>query len=86
MTVHQHPGLTRFIPTPLKRVTPVPSDIDIAQAATLKPVTVIAEEMGVLPEELELFGPYKAKIKLEILERLKNIPNGKYIDVTAIFG
>lgn len=84
MTVHQHPGLTRFIPTPLKRVTPVPSDIDIAQAATLKPVTVIAEEMGVLPEELELFGPYKAKIKLEILERLKNIPNGKYIDVTAI--
>jgi methylenetetrahydrofolate dehydrogenase (NADP+)/methenyltetrahydrofolate cyclohydrolase/formyltetrahydrofolate synthetase len=74
----------RFIPTPLKRVTPVPSDIDIAQAATLKPVTVIAEEMGVLPEELELFGPYKAKIKLEILERLKTNPNGKYIDVTAI--
>ena len=84
MTVQQHPGLTRFIPTPLKRVTPVPSDIDIAQAATLKPVTVIAEEMGVLPEELELFGPYKAKIKLEILERLKTNPNGKYIDVTAI--
>jgi methylenetetrahydrofolate dehydrogenase (NADP+) / methenyltetrahydrofolate cyclohydrolase / formyltetrahydrofolate synthetase len=84
MTVHQHPGLTRFIPTPLKRVTPVPSDIDIAQAATLKPVTVIADEMGVMQEELELYGPYKAKIKLEILERLKDIPNGKYIDVTAI--
>jgi methylenetetrahydrofolate dehydrogenase (NADP+)/methenyltetrahydrofolate cyclohydrolase/formyltetrahydrofolate synthetase len=84
MTVQQHPGLMRFIPTPLKRVTPVPSDIDIAQAATLKPVTVIAEEMGVLPEELELFGPFKAKIKLEILERLKTNPNGKYIDVTAI--
>ncbi len=84
MTVHQHPGLTRFIPTPLKRVSPVPSDIEIAQAATLKPVTLIAEEMGVLQEELELFGPFKAKIKLEILERLKDIPNGKYIDVTAI--
>ena len=35
-------------------------------------------------DELELYGPYKAKVKLEILERLKNRPNGKYIDVTAI--
>ena len=76
MTAHQHPGMTRFTPTPLKRVTPVPSDIDIAQAATLKPVTLIAEEMGILPEELELFGPHKAKVKLEILERFKDIPNG----------
>ena len=48
MTVQQHPGLKRFIPTPLKRVLPVPSDIEIAQAATLKPITTIAEEMGVL--------------------------------------
>ena len=36
------------------------------------------------PEELEFYGPFKAKIKLEILERLKDAPNGKYIDVTAI--
>jgi methylenetetrahydrofolate dehydrogenase (NADP+)/methenyltetrahydrofolate cyclohydrolase/formyltetrahydrofolate synthetase len=84
MTAQRHPGLKRFIPTPLKRVLPVPSDIEIAQAATLKPITTIAEEMGVLPEELELFGPYKAKVKLETLERLKDAPNGKYIDVTAI--
>ncbi len=84
MTAHQHPALNRFVPTPLKRVTPVPSDIDIAQAAVLKPVSSIAEEMGILPDELEHFGPYKAKIKLEILERLKEIPNGKYVDVTAI--
>jgi methylenetetrahydrofolate dehydrogenase (NADP+)/methenyltetrahydrofolate cyclohydrolase/formyltetrahydrofolate synthetase len=84
MTVQQHPGLRRFIPTPLNRVLPVPSDIEIAQAATLKPITTIAEELGVLPEELELYGPYKAKIKLEILERLKDRPNGKYVDVTAI--
>jgi formyltetrahydrofolate synthetase len=84
MTVQRHPGLRRFIPTPLKRVHPVPSDIEIAQAATLKPITTVAEEMGVLAEELELFGPYKAKVKLEILERLKDNPNGKYIDVTAI--
>lgn len=84
MTAHQSPALKRFIPTPLKRVSPVPSDIDIAQAAVLIPITTIAEEMGILPDELELYGPYKAKVKLEILERLKDIPNGKYIDVTAI--
>jgi methylenetetrahydrofolate dehydrogenase (NADP+)/methenyltetrahydrofolate cyclohydrolase/formyltetrahydrofolate synthetase len=84
MTAHQPPVLKRFIPTPLKRVTPVPSDIEIAQAAVLKPITTIAEEMGILPDELELFGPYKAKVKLEILERLGNTPNGKYVDVTAI--
>ena len=40
--------------------------------------------MGLLPEEVELYGPYKAKIKLDVLDRLKDRPNGKYIDVTAI--
>jgi len=74
----------QFSPTPLKLRTPVPSDIDIAQEATLKPILQIAEEAGLLPDELELFGPFKAKVKLEVLERLKNIPDGKYIDVTAI--
>ncbi len=73
-----------FSPTPLKLLNPVPSDIEIAQAGTLKPITQIAEELGIQHEELELFGPYKAKIKLEILERLKDRPDGKYIDVTAI--
>ena len=74
----------KFTPTPLKRTLPVPSDIDIAQAATLKPINQLGEELGLLPDELELYGPYKAKIKLEILERLKDTPDGKYIDVTAI--
>lgn len=78
------PGAKPFQPTPLKKLRPVPSDIDVAQAATLKPITQVAEELGILPEELELYGPYKAKVKLEILERLKDIPDGKYIDVTAI--
>jgi len=73
-----------FKPTKLKLLRPVPSDIEIAQAAKVKPITQIAAELGVRENELELFGPYKAKIKLEILERLKNRPNGKYIDVTAI--
>ncbi len=73
-----------FSPTPLNLVNPVPSDIEIAQAATLKPISLVADEMGVLPDELELYGPYKAKVKLEILQRLKDRPNGKYVDVTAI--
>jgi methylenetetrahydrofolate dehydrogenase (NADP+)/methenyltetrahydrofolate cyclohydrolase/formyltetrahydrofolate synthetase len=78
------PGLRQFTPTKLKRRTPVPSDIDIAQEAELKPIMQIAEEVGLLSSEIELFGEYKAKIRLEVLDRLKDIPNGKYVDVTAI--
>ena len=74
----------KFTPIKLKCLTPVPSDIDIAQAAELKPIALVAEELGLLPEEFEFYGPYKAKIKLEVLERLKDVPNGKYVDVTAI--
>jgi methylenetetrahydrofolate dehydrogenase (NADP+)/methenyltetrahydrofolate cyclohydrolase/formyltetrahydrofolate synthetase len=78
------PGLRRFTPIPLKLRRPVPSDIDIAQEAELKPITKIAEEVGLLPEELELHGNYKAKVRLEVLDRLRDVPDGKYIDVTAI--
>ena len=84
MSIKSKPGLRRFIQTPLVRKTPVPSDIDIAQAATLKPIHQIAEEIGLLPEEVELYGDYKAKIKLSVLDRLADLPNGKYVDVTAI--
>jgi len=73
-----------FVPTKLKLRRPVPSDIEIAQEAKVKPILQVAAELGIRENELELYGPYKAKIKLEILERLKNKPNGKYIDVTAI--
>jgi len=73
-----------FTPTPLKRRNPVPTDIEIAQEATLKPITLIAEELGLLPSEIELYGDTKAKVKLDVLERLKSVPDGKYIDVTAI--
>ncbi len=75
-----------FTPIPLELLDPVPSDIDIAQAqqGLLKTVTTIAEEVGILPEELEMYGNYKAKVRLEILDRLKDVPDGKYIDVTAI--
>jgi len=85
MSSHAGQGTKRkFQATPLKRVSPVPSDIQIAQASTLKPVSQVAEELGLLPEEIEFYGPYKAKVKLEVLDRLKDVPNGKYVDVTAI--
>ena len=73
-----------FTPTKLKLLKPVPSDIEIAQAGKLKPILQIADELGIKESELELFGPYKAKVKLEILDRLAKRKNGKYIDVTAI--
>jgi len=60
------------------------SDLDIAQAARMKPIAEIASGLGILEEELEPYGRYKAKVNLEILERLKDKPNGKLIDVTAI--
>jgi formyltetrahydrofolate synthetase len=62
----------------------VPSDIDIAQAATPIPIDKIAAETGILPDELELYGKNKAKVRLSVRDRLKDIPNGKYIVVTAI--
>ena len=80
----QHPERRKFVATPLDLKIPVPADIDIAQAATLKPIRQVAEEMGLEESELELYGDYKAKIKLEVLDRLADAPDGKYIDVTAI--
>jgi len=76
--------LLPFTPTKIKLLKPVPSDIEIAQAGKLKPILQIAAELGIRENELELYGPYKAKIKLEVLDRLAKRPNGKYIDVTAI--
>jgi len=73
-----------FKPTKLKLHRPVPSDIEIAQESDIKPISQVAEEIGIRTDELEFYGPYKAKVKLEILERLKDFPDGKYVDVTAI--
>lgn len=64
--------------------TAVPSDIEIAQEATPLPITQIANEVGLLPEELVPYGVDKAKVKLSVRDRLADRPNGKYIDVTAI--
>ncbi|MEJ2758758.1 MAG: formate--tetrahydrofolate ligase [Anaerolineales bacterium] len=73
-------------PLPLKPLKPVPSDIDIAQEAAkgMKKISELMAEIGLFPEEVEYYGDYKAKVKLDVLKRLKDVPDGKYIDVTAI--
>ncbi len=60
------------------------SDIEIAQAAEMKPIREIADSIGLDDKFLELYGNYKAKVSLDVLENFKDRPNGKYIDVTAI--
>jgi len=60
------------------------SDLKIAQEAKLKPITEIAESIGIKEDELDLYGKYKAKVSPDILKRLQNKPQGKYIVVTAI--
>ncbi len=60
------------------------SDIEIAQQATMEPIQAIAEKLGVQDDELELYGRYKAKVDLGILNRLSDRPLGKLIVVTAI--
>jgi len=62
----------------------VPSDLEIAQAATLKPIIEIAHSVGLTEDDLDYFGKWKAKVHLDVLKRLKDRPDGKYVDVTAI--
>ena len=69
----------------MQRKSPVPKDIEIAQEAQLLPIQEIAEKAGIVDDELELYGRYKAKIDyMALLERLKDAPDGKIVDVTAI--
>ena len=60
------------------------SSLEIAQAATLRPINDVAADAGIEPDELEQYGRYKAKVDLAILDRLADRPDGKIINVTAI--
>ena len=60
------------------------SDIEIAQAAQMLPISEIAREIGVDADDLELYGKYKAKLPLSLREKLRDKPDGKLILVTAI--
>jgi len=61
-----------------------PSDLEIAQAATLRPIRDVIAELGLTEDDVDFYGKYKAKVHLGVLDRLADRPNGKYIDVTAI--
>jgi formyltetrahydrofolate synthetase len=62
----------------------IPSDLEIAQAAKLKPIVEIAASLGLTEDDLDLYGKYKAKIHLDVLQRVWDRPQGHYVDVTAI--
>ncbi len=60
------------------------TDVQIAQEAKMLPITEVAKNLGIQEDELELYGKYKAKVSLDVLQRLENKPNAKLILVTAI--
>lgn len=62
----------------------VPSDIEIARAAKILPISEVAARIGLEDDDLIPYGKTKAKVHLDILKRISSNPRGKYIDVTAI--
>lgn len=69
---------------PLKLLNPVPSDIDIAKSQQPKNIIKLCQEIHLLENEYEPYGAKKAKLNLEILKRLGDRPDGKYVVVTGI--
>ncbi|CAD6185048.1 unnamed protein product [Caenorhabditis auriculariae] len=65
-------------------LTPVPSDIAISRNQPPKNIEKLAEEVGILPDELDLYGRKKAKVSLDVLKRLGDVKNGKYVVVAGI--
>ena len=60
------------------------TDIEIAQAAELTPITEVARQIGIEQDDLEVYGRYKAKLSEEYIEKIGKNPEGKLILVTAI--
>ncbi|RPA78597.1 FTHFS-domain-containing protein [Ascobolus immersus RN42] len=71
-------------PLPLKLQSPVPSDIAVSRAQRPKNIKTVAKELGLTENEVELFGAYKAKVKLDVYDRLKHRKDGKYVLVAGI--
>jgi methylenetetrahydrofolate dehydrogenase (NADP+)/methenyltetrahydrofolate cyclohydrolase/formyltetrahydrofolate synthetase len=71
-------------PLKLDILDKVPSDIEISMAQTPKPITQLAHEIGLLPNELESYGQSKAKVDLSVLGRLAYRKDGKYIVVSGL--
>mmetsp|Transcript_21125 Transcript_21125/g.58609 ORF Transcript_21125/g.58609 Transcript_21125/m.58609 type:complete len:648 (+) Transcript_21125:252-2195(+) len=64
--------------------SPVPSDIDIAQSVEPKLITAIAARLGLKPDEVLSYGKTKAKVALDVLDRLKDVENGHYVCVAGV--
>ena len=60
------------------------TDIEIAQEAKMEYIAKVAETLGITEDDLELYGKYKAKLSDELMERVKDNPDGKLVLVTAI--
>ncbi len=60
------------------------TDVQIAQEAKMEPILEVAKKLGIGSKELVQYGDYKAKISLDVLENLKDKPDGKLVLVTAI--
>lgn len=72
-------GTRKVTPT-----VPVPDDLTIATSIEPRPVTEVAENLGLLQSEIRPYGDAKAKVKLSVLDRLKDAPLGKYVVITAV--
>ena len=69
----------------MSRTKAFPSDLEIARSVTARPITEVAHELGLRDDEIELYGPTKAKVSLEAIRRLEALnPRGRYVVVTAI--
>ena len=62
----------------------VPSDIDVSQGLEPYHISEVATAAGILPSELDLYGPHKAKVHLSVGRRLKDVEDGNYVVVTGI--
>ena len=60
------------------------TDIEISQQTKLLPIQEVGRQVGLEEADLELYGPYKAKISLEVLHRLEDKPDGRLVLVTAM--
>ncbi|KAJ5768485.1 C-1-tetrahydrofolate synthase cytoplasmic [Penicillium manginii] len=74
----------RITPLPLRRQNPVPSDIAISRAQYPKPISQVASEVGIASHELEPYGHTKAKVSLDVIDRLAHRRDGRYILVAGI--
>ncbi|XP_042860886.1 C-1-tetrahydrofolate synthase, cytoplasmic-like isoform X3 [Penaeus japonicus] len=69
---------------PIEPLEKVPSDIEVARAQTPKDIAELADEIGLLPSEVDMYGKKKAKVSLSVLQRLAAQKNGRYVVVAGI--